>query len=78
MPRSTLICPILSVAPDHCPQVAQSPLWLSSRTDRPRTLTPTSGRYPMFTGLTMSARMSIIPKNTSTRKMLKLTGTSLR
>jgi hypothetical protein len=78
MPRSTLIYSILSVAPDHSPQVAQSPLSLSPRTRRPLTLTPTSGRYPMFTGLTMSARMSTIPKNTSTRKMLKLTGISLR
>lgn len=76
MPRSTLIYPILSVAPDHCPQVAQSPLWLSSRTDRPRTLTPTSGRYPMFTGLTMSAYVMSSTRTASTAKRLRLTGAS--
>ncbi len=78
MPRSTLICPIPSVAPDHSPQVAQGLLSLSPRTRRPLSLTRTSGRYPMFTGLTMSARISSMPKATSTRKTLKLTGISFR
>ena len=51
---------------------------LSQRTHRPPTLTLTSGGYPMFTGLTMSARISSAEKKISTMKMLKLTGNSLR
>jgi hypothetical protein len=76
MPRSTLIYPIPSVR--RYWQTLRSLLSLSARTYRLHTLTLTSGGYPMLTGLTMSARISIIPKTTRTRKMLKLTGISLR
>ncbi len=74
MPRSTVI----ESHPVGVPIAARSLLSLSERSPRLSTLTLTSGGYPMFTGLTMSAMISSAEKKHSTRKMLKLTGISLR
>jgi len=81
MPRSTLIYPIPSVAhrlASTAWRSLRSLLSLRKRARHLRTLTPTSGRYPIFTGLMMSARITIIEKKTRTAKMEKLTGSSLR